>query len=400
MSDGSAWEREALSIKQVPSLQALLRCCDERLLVRAIVEEHAVLAGDWDALPAKRKRAAEKRLAATLATMRGLPLDKKGARGSLLLPHESFVLHARSGLIERHVSAALLSLDDVPLARRAVQRSDAATPPGEAEGPQPRPYTLDPWERTLASRVWLGGSRCCRERYLVLAAAFWEMTYFGFEYERVCARRAEEKARRLVGKDVPGERPSEPPRTVSDERRRQAEGFGLVEPDRFELDYRDSMIVRVAQLNDDSRKALWLLLLDVAWRAGRGSLKRSSERRITGRTGTAPAGACSRTKLMRQATSTSVISKLKPASSWFMSKVAMPCFYGAHEHGEGLAAPTHHVHGLPAEAGRRSGSDRRNLLHHGLVARRTPRRRGCARSSCRPAPCPSRRSPDHLAGHR
>ena len=45
MSDGSAWEREALSIKQVPSLQALLRCCDERLLVRAIVEEHAVLAG-------------------------------------------------------------------------------------------------------------------------------------------------------------------------------------------------------------------------------------------------------------------------------------------------------------------------------------------------------------------
>ena len=139
MSDGSAWEREALSIKQVPSLQALLRCCDERLLVRAIVEEHAVLAGDWDALPAKRKRAAEKRLAATLATMRGLPLDKKGARGSLLLPHESFVLHARSGLIERHVSAALLSLDDVPLARRAVQRSDAATPPGEAEGPQPSP---------------------------------------------------------------------------------------------------------------------------------------------------------------------------------------------------------------------------------------------------------------------
>ena len=34
MSDGSAWEREALSIKQVPSLQALLRCCDERLVFR------------------------------------------------------------------------------------------------------------------------------------------------------------------------------------------------------------------------------------------------------------------------------------------------------------------------------------------------------------------------------
>ena len=56
---------------------------------------------------------------------------------------------------------------------------------------------------------------------------------------------------------------------MSDERRRQGVGFGLVEPDRFELDYRDSMIVRVAQLNDDSRKALWLLLLDVACRLGK-----------------------------------------------------------------------------------------------------------------------------------
>ena len=135
MSDGSAWEREALSIKQVPSLQALLRCCDERLLVRAIVEEHAVLAGDWDALPAKRKRAAEKRLAATLATMRGLPLDKKGARGSLLLPHESFVLHARSGLIERHVSAALLSLDDVPFAPSAPTPRRPEKPRGRSRVP-------------------------------------------------------------------------------------------------------------------------------------------------------------------------------------------------------------------------------------------------------------------------
>ncbi|MFR3091745.1 MAG: hypothetical protein ACLTMP_08540 [Eggerthella lenta] len=118
MSDGSAWEREALSIKQVPSLQALLRCCDERLLVRAIVEEHAVLAGDWDALPAKRKRAAEKRWRPRWPRCGACRSTKRARGASLLLPHESFVLHARSGLIERHVSAALLSLDDVPLARR------------------------------------------------------------------------------------------------------------------------------------------------------------------------------------------------------------------------------------------------------------------------------------------
>ena len=53
------------------------------------------------------KRQAEQRLAATLATMRGLPLDKKGARGSLLLPHESFVLHALSLI---HILAATVTL--------------------------------------------------------------------------------------------------------------------------------------------------------------------------------------------------------------------------------------------------------------------------------------------------
>ena len=267
MSDGSAWEREALSIKQVPSLQALLRCCDERLLVRAIVEEHAVLAGDWDALPAKRKRAAEKRLAATLATMRGLPLDKKGARGSLLLPHESFVLHARSGLIERHVSAALLSLDDVPLARRAVQRSDAA-PPGEAEGPQPRPYTLDPWERTLASRVWLGGSRCCRERYRVLASAFWELTFYGFEYDLVRARTACEKAARLTGGPDPAGEEAEARSAAPSGG--LASACGLQPPDRFTVEALGRLARRVAVLNHQAHCAFFEQMLDLARRMERG----------------------------------------------------------------------------------------------------------------------------------
>ncbi|MBC5585058.1 hypothetical protein H8S61_12770 [Eggerthella sp. NSJ-70] len=283
MSDGSAWEREALTVKQIPPLQTLLRCCDERLLIRAIVEEHAARAGDWDELPAKRRRAVEKRLSATIATMRGLPLDKKRARGTLLLPDEAFVLHARSGLIERCVSAALVALDDAPCARRAVERDDAvargrapdADPVGEGEGPRPRAYTLDPWERTLACRVWLGGPWCCRERYLVLASAFWEMTYLGFEYERVCARQAEEKARRLMEEGAPAggaacESSTGAPRSAADERQWQARAYGLAEPDRFALDYRDRLAACVAQLNDRSRRALWLRLLDVAERLGKG----------------------------------------------------------------------------------------------------------------------------------
>lgn len=283
MADGSAWAREALCIKQVPTLQGLLRCCDEKLLIRTIVEEHARRAGGWEELSAKRRRGAEKRLAASIAVMRRLPLDKKHTRASLLLPEESYVLQARTGLIERRMAAALVSLDDVPLARRAVERDDAALrrgspagPAAEGPWPQPRAYTLDPWGRTLARRVWLGGPWCCRERYAVLASAFWEMTYLGFEYERVCARQAEERARRLAdegatddGDDRAPAAGDAPVRSVSDERRLEAQAFGLVEPDRFAGDYRDRLAACVGQLNARSRRELCLRLIDVAERLGK-----------------------------------------------------------------------------------------------------------------------------------
>ena len=282
MSDGSAWVREALSIKQIPTLQALLRCCDEGLLIRVIVDEHVVRVGDWDGLSPKRRRTAEKRLAATIATMCSLPLDKKRARGSLLLPNESFVLHARSELVERRVSAALVALDDVPRAHRAVECYDAEllrrVPGkllGEDEGPRCRAYTLDPWEQTLASRVWLGGLWCCRERYLVLASAFWEMTYLGFEYDRVCARRVEKKARCLIEEDASvvasrgAKVASSGLSSAAEERRRQAEAYGLVEPDRFERDYFDRLAASVAQLNVQGHRAFCLRLIDVAERLGK-----------------------------------------------------------------------------------------------------------------------------------
>lgn len=280
MSHGSAWERETLSLKQVPTLQALLRCCDETLLVRVVVEEHVARAGDWDSLPSKRKRAVEKRLEATLCAMRGLSVNKKRKQVNLLLPSESFVLHARNGLIERRVGAAMMSLEDAPSARRALEKGrgdaaglEAALALEDGQWPHSRRYTLAPWEETLASRVWLGGPWCCRERYLVLASTFWEMTYFGFEYERACARQAEEKTRRLLEGGPSGSEEalsSEGKQsTASGERKRKAEAFGLAEPDRFERDCRERLVACVDRLNRDSRRTLLMLLLDVAERLGR-----------------------------------------------------------------------------------------------------------------------------------
>ncbi|MFR1638867.1 MAG: hypothetical protein ACLSVD_06585 [Eggerthellaceae bacterium] len=110
------------------------------------------------------------------------------------------------------MSAALLSLDDVPLARQGRPAFRCRAPPGKPRAAAASLHARSV-ERTLASRVWLGGSRCCRERYLVLAAAFWEMTYFGSSTS--ASARAVPRRRRAVwwGRTCPAS-VLEPPRTV------------------------------------------------------------------------------------------------------------------------------------------------------------------------------------------
>lgn len=276
MSHGSAWQRQSLAVKQVPTLRKLLRCCDEGLLVRTIVEEHAVgaLGSDAEVLTPKRRRTAEKRLRATIATMRGLPLGDQNGPPRFLLPHESFVLHARSGLVERKLSAALVLLDDVADARRI---ADAGCSAGFDASPRAdggvslavRSYTLAPWEDVLAYRMWLGGMRCTRERYVVLAGALWEMTYLGFEYERVCARQQQEKARRLLAdeeSDGDGAQAASAARHASgdgNDRTVRAVAFGLHEPDRFARDYRECLAARVGELNRACERDFCLRFLDL-----------------------------------------------------------------------------------------------------------------------------------------
>ncbi len=266
MTSSHFWDQKSLSRTSVPTLQELLRCCDEDLLVRVIIDEHAVLV---DGPPsAKRRCAMQKRLGKTLVTMRTLSLKKKAGRSRVMLPEETFVLQGHTGLIKRCLSASLVSLDKNVLktcvnsmAANANAQAEVtvagcsppsfAFPDGE-EWPVRLEYTLDPWEKTLASRVWLAGTRCSRERYLVLASAVWEMTFFGFEYERVAARQAQKRAQKLLGVNEAN--------TVSEKADQAdvggcdlAQRYGLACPDPFESEYRICLAERVEELNRQAR---------------------------------------------------------------------------------------------------------------------------------------------------
>lgn len=265
------WSEQGLTLKQLPTLQELMRCCDDALLVRVVMEDHVLGAVGANALSPKRRKSMERRLEKTLKSLRGLDLGKP-SRSRVLLPEESFVLHGRTGLVERRVCASQAHRDDAPRVLKIVRKMGAAAgarcpePPALGELPVPRSYALSSWESTLACRVWLGGPWCCRERYQVLASALWEMTFFGFEYDRAEAGRAKQKARAVVG-DV-GSRSADEPlippaSTVSEDRRRRAWAYGLVEPDRFADDYRRRLAERVDTLNRAARLDYWLRFLDL-----------------------------------------------------------------------------------------------------------------------------------------
>lgn len=276
MSPASFWDQDRLASERLPTLQELVRCCDEKLLTRVVVDEHAARM-EGSPPPPKRRRAMEKRFAKTLSCMRSLPIKKKAGRSLLLVPEESFVLHAGTGLLERRLGASLVSLDDV----RRTARSSAAHAGASKEGCDRTPgigappafggkrltrraYALAPWELTLASRAWLGGPWCRRERYLVIAGALWEMTYFGFEYDRVVARQAQVRGERLVGGERPPAEAADAPPGVSPAAR--ARSFDLEEPDRFEADFLDRLAVRVSELNEAADADFRLRCIDLVHR--------------------------------------------------------------------------------------------------------------------------------------
>lgn len=252
MSAASLWEKDRVKFKEMPTLQDALCVCDRDNLIRVLLDE--LTAYDSRQQDRTATKSARKRLASTLDVMQALPVDAKGNRDRVLFPSESFVLQGTSLRIVHRLGAVLLIKGDAPLVHnvRAHLEEGAGTDTNEGD-PFSHEYALRPWEETLATKVWLAGPWCRRERYASLAAAFWEMTYFGFEYDRAHARMMHEKAARFVGGHRGSDAPARGGATISDVKKGLSLSMGLKEPDRFDLDYRDRLTQCVVRLNRKAR---------------------------------------------------------------------------------------------------------------------------------------------------
>lgn len=274
------WDQPSISFDELPSLQGMLREGDRSLLAQVILADHTLEGRPFAAYGEKRMRTMRKRLYKTFDELCELEVpeqtEEDGRR--ILLPQEVFLLGGSPGLIERWLQAALVLLDDasvVDCARAALgQRVGTYRQAKQAQArakervliafdrelPTPEAYRSLPWEKVLASKVWLGGALCRRERYMVLAEAVWEMTFYGFSQAEVQAHAARERCVDGEASCFDDAAPSVPSSDDLD--------LGLVEPNCFERDYSQVLSQRVAALNHNALVDLYDLQLDVAARCG------------------------------------------------------------------------------------------------------------------------------------
>lgn len=290
MSEVRLWDKERLRTNDLPSLQEVLDTCDRSLLKRVVLEDFVCRGSQVDD---ERSASMHRRLDASLDTMVALDVERKPNRGWVMVPQETYVLDARRGTIAWRLHAALVPLLGAAAVERRLKILDGCTASfahakkadkhlrslvdaeagKRAKGPfaddrGERSYALAPWEETLACKVWLGGDWCCRERYLIVASAFWEMTFFGFEYDKAQARMAQEKAVSLTDPAVGSDGAVQDAGAARTRKTRPAT-LGLQPLDPFDSDARKRLAGRVAVLNHNARYAFYERQLDLARRLGK-----------------------------------------------------------------------------------------------------------------------------------
>lgn len=239
-------------VRTLPCVQEVLCCCDDELLYRAIVNTAPpCVTQRLQSLP-KAQKHIKSQIERALQVMKSLPLQHKKADHRLFLPIELFTLDHHISCIDRQIGMRLFYRDDLALVCQAL---DKATSQSQLHSVfKKRHCALDPWEVSLATKLSFAGLGLAAERYRALAALFWEITSFGFEYDQVVAGQMHEKAHRWAQRQSSLPLSSSYPPSVvnlsiSDVYRSQRNRWGLTIPDQFKAQWADGLTLCVDRLN-------------------------------------------------------------------------------------------------------------------------------------------------------
>ncbi len=214
-------DEAVLRIEELPTVKELFAACDRDALKKVIIEDF-VCRGSC--VSDEGYESMCQRIDSTLDCMASLQTKRRAQREWVIAPWEAYQLKLENDLIAWRLNPVMFPLVKGKYLKRMIRAIDGgATTYKEAkkvekrlaalsadaccgfgsvsdlEMLEGRGYALDPWEETLSCKVWLDAGWCCRDRYVVLAGIFWEMTFFGFEYDQMISRAFHEKAKRAAG---------------------------------------------------------------------------------------------------------------------------------------------------------------------------------------------------------
>lgn len=183
----SIWATSAIEFKDLPTLRDLFRVADKDLLANAIFEVH-VLPEFGEKVSKRERKTALRRLKKTLHSMGKTKV--KASKKWCLFPEYIFRSdweqeRIRFECIKSELHVSLIRRKDFGKAEAELAcQSDAIGNEEECARVKRYSFLFTKRKKVLGYRVWLRGLESRKERYLFLARAFWDMTFFGLDQKK------------------------------------------------------------------------------------------------------------------------------------------------------------------------------------------------------------------------
>lgn len=185
-------------------LHEVLPVCDAQRLLFAIANEEVGWNIPVESLECRARSALVEKIASSLQVMASLSPHVGDRAGEIIVPWERFEVSTSHHFIRRRVGACLVDPSSASsFALRAQDayccRSEAQLYRNVAQYPfvakghalswgsfetSMFPLACQSWPDALGKRIWLPSCLTEKERYRVLGAVYWAMTYWGFDGAR------------------------------------------------------------------------------------------------------------------------------------------------------------------------------------------------------------------------
>lgn len=232
MSAQLLWNAKKFTKKQIPTIFDALNCCNHEVLLRLVEALYLNCASNLVNEPASVRRGVRNKLKSILYELLHCNIVRSSGKKYVVFPVEQFVVHKNQAhlFLERRINAQVVLLPEIKKGNFSNALSN---------------FKNVSCNVALAFRLWLGGTKQCYERYMVLASAFTQIAAITNANEGLF--NLHDKQEGFLSTDI-SQAPV--PASVSEYLNLQASNMGLLVDDVLEEGYTECLLGRVEGLND------------------------------------------------------------------------------------------------------------------------------------------------------